>query len=212
MPLIQPFENHADRYEEWFERNRFVYLSELEAVRRLLPSGFGLEIGSGSARFSIPLGVDVGVDPSMRMNGIAIERGLSVVCGAAEALPFKEESFDFALMVTTVCFVDDVELSFIEAYRTLRPGGSLIVGLVDRRSRLGALYEKKRGKSLFYASARFYTTEEIVSAMNSAGFGGFSYAQTIFQDLDEIESIEPVFEGYGDGSFVVVRGVKGVEK
>jgi len=104
----EPFDKHADRYDLWFEENRFAYISELEALRSLVPAGArGLEIGSGSARFSEPLGVEFGVDPSMRMNLIARKRGLSVVCGVAESLPFSDGGFEFVLMVTTICYVDE---------------------------------------------------------------------------------------------------------
>ena len=40
------------------------------------------------------------------------------------------------------------------------------------------------------------------------GFKDISFAQTIFRDIKEIKDIEEVKEGHGEGSFVVVRGVK----
>jgi hypothetical protein len=46
----------------------------------------------------------------------------------------------------------------------------------------------------------------LVSAV--AGFKGFDFAQTIFHDLAEIKGIEPVRDGYREGSFVVVKAVK----
>ena len=49
MANIEPFEKHAGEYEDWFERNKFAYESELRAVRTLLPaSDNGIEIGIGS--------------------------------------------------------------------------------------------------------------------------------------------------------------------
>jgi hypothetical protein len=45
-PRTEPFVRHHRRYEDWFERHRAAYLSELLAVRALLPwQGRGLEIG-----------------------------------------------------------------------------------------------------------------------------------------------------------------------
>ncbi|NCO60014.1 MAG: hypothetical protein COX16_09940 [Deltaproteobacteria bacterium CG23_combo_of_CG06-09_8_20_14_all_51_20] len=47
MPKTDSFDDNVDRYESWFERNRLVYESELEAIRDLLqPCGRGLEIGA----------------------------------------------------------------------------------------------------------------------------------------------------------------------
>ncbi len=49
MAKIKPFEEHSVLYENWFEKNKYVYLSEVEAVKRLLPKNSnGLEIGVGS--------------------------------------------------------------------------------------------------------------------------------------------------------------------
>ncbi len=56
MAKVEPFEEYASQYEGWFERNRFVYESELRAIRKQLPkSNNGIEIGVGSGRFAIPL-------------------------------------------------------------------------------------------------------------------------------------------------------------
>jgi hypothetical protein len=58
MAKIEPFEEHAQQYEDWFERNRFAYESELRAVKTLLPEGGnGMEVGVGSGRFAAPLGI-----------------------------------------------------------------------------------------------------------------------------------------------------------
>ena len=57
MVRTRPFEEHPLLYEDWFERNRFVYDSEVLAVRTQLPeSGSSVEIGVGSGRFAAPLG------------------------------------------------------------------------------------------------------------------------------------------------------------
>jgi hypothetical protein len=42
--------------------------------------------------------------------------------------------------------------------------------------------------------------------MEEAGFHDFSFTQTIFQPLEMIAEVEPVRAGYGEGSFVAVRG------
>ena len=46
----------------------------------------------------------------------------------AESLPFADSQFDFVLMFTTICFLDDIETAFNEVYRVLKSGGSLIIG------------------------------------------------------------------------------------
>ena len=70
------------------------------------------------------------------MRRLAGERGIEVYDGVAEDLPFAAGSFDYALMVTTICFVDSLTSSLQEVQRVLCRGGRFIVGFVDRDSDL----------------------------------------------------------------------------
>jgi len=209
MEKIEPFEEYPYQYEDWFERNRFAYESELRAIREQLPKGRrGIEIGVGSGRFAAPLGIKIGVDPSRKMIMLARERGIEVIQGVAEDLPIGDSRFDFALMVTTICFVEDIGASFREAYRILKPDGHLIIGFIDRESPIGRLYQLRKEKSRFYRVATFYSVDEVISNLRKAGFESFNFAQTLFHNIDEIKEVEPVREGYGEGSFVVIRAGK----
>ncbi len=209
MPKTEPFDKNRARYENWFEVNEHAYRSELNAVRELLPeTGEGMEIGVGSGLFAGPLGIRYGVEPSSKMRELAVKRGIEVVDGTGEALPYDDGRFDYALMVTTICFLDDVETSLREAHRVLRPKGSLIIGYVDKQSELGKYYLAHKNESVFYQPATFYSTDEVLLFLRRAGFRDFSFKQTIFHPLHEIQAEEPVKQGYGDGSFVVVRGNK----
>jgi ubiquinone/menaquinone biosynthesis C-methylase UbiE len=111
MSKKEPFEKYALEYEAWFENKRFVYESELMAIKRQLPKmGEGVEIGVGSGRFAAPLGIRFGVDPSSKMRMLARSKGITVIDGVAEKLPFADCRFSFVLMVTTICFLDDKKL------------------------------------------------------------------------------------------------------
>ena len=209
MPKVEPFEKHTNQYEQWFEKNRFAFESELQAVKTLLPtSGTGIEIGVGTGRFAAPLGIKLGVEPSREMGNIARQKGIEVLDGVAEELPFDDAQFDFALMVTTICFLDDIEESFKETFRVLKADGIFIIGFVDRKSPVGVMYEKHKDENVFYKDATFFSVDEVVSFLKKAGFKDFTFAQTIFSHLSEINNIEPVRKGYGEGSFVVISGVK----
>jgi SAM-dependent methyltransferase len=209
MPKISPFEKYAEPYDKWFDENRWVYEAELRAVRAMIPSGKrGIEIGAGTGRFTEPLGIRYGVEPAERMREIAERRRIRTLGGVAEALPLADAQFDFVLMVTTVCFFDDINKALLEAYRVLRPGGFLIIGFIDRSSRVGQTYVDGQKENRFYKEARFFSVDEIAPCMGQAGFRDFLFKQTIFKRLAEITRDEPVKDGYGEGSFVVIRGTK----
>jgi SAM-dependent methyltransferase len=202
---IGPFEAHHERYEEWFEAHRAAYVSELLALRQFVPwQGHGLEIGVGTGRFAGPLGVPVGLDPSDAMLLRAAARGIETVKGTAEALPFPDGSFEYALVVTTICFVDSPELMIAEAHRVLRPDGKLVIGLIDRESGLGQTYFEHQADSVFYREATFYPADEVGELLRSGGFAARAWGQTLFRPLAEIADIEPVRSGTGKGAFVVV--------
>ena len=209
MPKISPFEKYADRYEEWFEKNRWVYEAELQAVKAMIPArGRGLEIGVGTGRFAKPLGIRNAVEPSKRMRDFAQKRGIRTLNGVAEELPFEDSAFDFVLMVTTVCFLDDIGKALIEAHRVLCDGGVLIIGFVDRNSQMGKIYLKRQQENVFYKDATFLSVDELIEQMNQAGFRKLTFNQTIFGTLAETAEDEAVKPGHGEGSFVVIRGSK----
>ncbi len=209
MARIEPFEKYSEKYEDWFERNKFVYESEIQAIKELLPKvKKSIEIGVGSGKFAVPLGIKIGIDPSPRMRKIAQKRGIEVIDAVAEELPFENSQFELVLMVTTICFADNLDLTFREIYRILKPGGYLIIGFVDRDSSLGKLYQQHKENSLFYKIATFYSTKEVVYNLSKVGFKEFDFRQTIFHSLNEIKDVEPAKEDYGEGSFVVIRARK----
>lgn len=58
MAKTAPFDTYISEYEQWFDDHRFVFLSELEALRNVLPdTGRGVEIVIGSGVFASPLWV-----------------------------------------------------------------------------------------------------------------------------------------------------------
>lgn len=215
LPVRQPrttmaktttFDEQASEYDAWFEKNNRLYQAELEALETFIPAtGQGVEIGVGTGRFAAPLGISVGVEPSLEMAELARQQGINVLEGVAEALPLADNSFDFAVMVTVVCFLDDVAKAFKEAWRILKPSGTLVVGFIDRESELGRIYDQKKGQSRFYRDATFYSASEVETLLTKADFSGFSYRQTMMPGETSNLSVS---EGHGNGGFVVIKAHK----
>jgi len=209
MPRTAPFEVHHRRYDDWFVRHAAAYHSELLAVRALLPwRGLGLAIGVGTGRFAAPLGVQIGIDPAREVLDYATNRGISTVQAVAEALPFADSSVDYALSVTTICFVDDATAMLTEAHRILKPGGELVIGFIDRTSDLGQHYLAHQAENVFYREATFYAADEVEQLLRDTGFTKPVWVQTLSKTLDETREIEPLRAGYGQGAFVVVKACR----
>ncbi len=202
-----PFDNLAKDYETWFVENKVLFQSELLALKQVVPVGKkGVEIGIGSGIFAKQLGIRYGVDPSEPMLEYARERGLDVQKGVAEDLPYENQSFDFAVFITAICFIDNPELALQEAYRILKNHGEIIIAILDKETRFGKFLESNKKKSLFYKDARFFSVAEIRELMKKNNFR----VNQIIQTLEDpaTRRIEESVEGYGKGSFVVIKGVK----
>ncbi len=208
MPKTEPFEKFSKEYEEWFERFDNLYKAEIGTIKKLLPDfKKGIEIGAGSGRFAVPLGIKEGVEPSSKMSKIAKSKGIKVIKGEAENLPLKDESYDLALMVTTICFVDDPQKALKEIWRILKKEGYVIIGFVDKNSNIGKLYQKKKEDSRFYKEALFFSFEDIAKLLKKCGFTDIKSYQTLFgKDLKSAKT--NIKEGFGEGAFIAVRAKK----
>ena len=220
MSITEPFDLYADRYEEWFSLFRVVYDTEVEALYRLLPDAGasggakarGLEIGAGSGLFAYRLGVECGVDPSKAMLERAVRRGVDMKSGVAEDLPHPDESFDYTLMVTAICFLDSLEGAIEEIRRVVKPGGYALFGFVDKDSPLGKTYQEHKDEDVFYRHATFRSATELIECLEQEGFIIEYVGQTIFGGLDDITEVQGVKEGHGEGGFVVIKALKPCKK
>lgn len=207
-PGVAVFNENAEHYDQWFEEHGPIYQAELSALRRLMPDvENAVEIGVGTGRFAAPLGISVGVEPSAHMAQIAEQRGITVTQAYGENLPFPDRTFDLALLVTVLCFVDDVSTVLREVGRTLKPEGYILIGMIDPASPLGQSYETHKASSTFYREAHFHTVDEIIDLLQQSGFQDFEFCQTIFQsEPNTLKEAMNVNAGYGQGAFVVLRG------
>lgn len=197
-PRIDAFDRYPELYDRWYDEHPRVYQSEVQALEQVIPwSGAGLEIGVATARFAAPLHIEYGIDASPKMARIARERGIHVVIGNAGALPFCSASFDFAVMVTVLCFIDDPARAFREAHRVMKPEGSFFVALVDRDSPLHQHYRQDKETRLFFEEALFYSVEEVLHLLDGAGLPCHEVIRAVFQDPKE-----------NAGGFMIVKAMR----
>jgi len=203
--IIGHFQRTWKDFDEWFDTHRALYLSELAALKKTVPTGTGLEIGVGTGRFAAPLAVRFGLDPALNMLKLAKKRGIQSVQGFGESLPFKNESFHFVQIVFVIEFVADPFLFLKEAARTIKRNGALILGFIDKNSRWGRYYARDPTHRKFFHPP---APEKILFILKKIGLEFEGAFQTLFQPPPDIEHEEKPRSGFGRGGFVVLKAKK----
>lgn len=204
---ISAFDQSTLEYDQWFDKHSAIYQSEILAIQQAIPKNkSGIEIGVGTGRFAQPLKIKFGIEPSENIARVAEQRGIAVYRAFAENLPIDNATFDFALMVTTVCFLSDIPKAFSEVNQILKPQGEIILAIIDKNSALGRKYEMEKSTNKFYKDAHFHSTEELTKLLKQSDFQNFQYWQTLTSINDK--EIEKPVTGYGKGSFVVIKANK----
>jgi demethylmenaquinone methyltransferase/2-methoxy-6-polyprenyl-1,4-benzoquinol methylase len=98
-------------------------------VSRIPPGARVLDVATGTGAVAVELrarGCEVvGVDQSPEMLAVARARGLDVVEGRAESLPFGDASFDALTFTYLLRYVADPVATLRELRRIVRPGGTI---------------------------------------------------------------------------------------
>lgn len=211
---LEVFDERAKEYDGWFdEKGKLIFEMEVSAVEHAIVglAGRMLEVGVGSGRFAAKLGVSYGIDPSFRLLGIAANRGVKVVLGEGEYLPFRENAFDVVFMIVTICFVADPIAVLREVSRVLSDDGHVVLGLVLAENPWGKFYLQKKAQSHpFYQYANFYTFLQVKEMLKTSGFEVGGVVSTLFQSPGEVIEIEQPRKGYyPDAGFTIVVGKAG---
>ncbi len=215
------FDKLAHSYDRWYDSpsHKAIDRLEKEAVRCALGVGTGLllDAGCGTGHWFSLLGECgyevVGVDLSIPMLKVASEkfRGCyPLVNGDVTSLPFKDRCFNAVVSITTLEFVSDPVASISEMWRCLKPGGVLILGLLNSHSYLGVMRKLLR-KSTF-RHAHFFTPKEVRTLLESYGKAEVSTCAFV-PPYDLLVPLANVIEGLGKRLFpmtgqLIVASVK----
>ena len=196
MASHQTVDGMPSSYARWRSSRlgRITDKLEQELLLNLLSSVAGktlLDIGCGDGAFTTELArrgaLATGLDVDPAMLAAARQRSrqealpLQLVEGRAEALPFQDGTFDVALAVTSLCFVQDTRRAISEMARILRPGGRLIIGELGRRS-LWAVQRRIRAwlGDPIWRVAKFRTAADLRALIDDAGLNVIELRGTAF--------------------------------
>ncbi len=209
MSTADLFDKFWELYDEWYYRHRVIAENEVKLVRSMISKHPVLEVGVGTGFFAQHVNAEYGLDPSINMLFKALERGVEVVQGVGEQLPFRDVFFGSVLLVVTLCFVDSPSLVLKESARVVRREGDVVACIVPRDSSWGRKYveEAKRGH-VFYSRARFYTVKEVYEMMRNAGLKVIEAKGVLgFKPWERPYPEEPSND-IVDKGFVCIRGTK----
>lgn len=130
VSLLSDYSRQAERYDE----SRSASPSVLRPLREALEGAPGrrlADLGGGTGNYALALKGEgwepVVVDRSAEMLARAAAKGLETVQADAQRLPFEDESFDAATMISMLHHVEDQGVALGEARRILKPGGRLVL-------------------------------------------------------------------------------------
>ncbi len=177
------FDGLASKYDLWYQTplGALVDALEKQAIFSLAEVRGGetaLDAGCGTGNYSLELarrGARAwGIDPSAKMleiaRGKAHEQGLPVefTHGFVEDLPFPDRTFDLITCVTALEFTSSPEDAVAEMVRILKPGGRLVVGVLNAWS-LWAVARRMGQKETIYSRAHFFSPLELGALLRPYG-------------------------------------------
>jgi SAM-dependent methyltransferase len=222
---IELFDEWPARYEEWFSTpiGGLVKRTECSLVLEMLNPGEGekiLDAGCGTGIFTLDYlaaGAEVvGLDISGPMLAAATRKAagypFTAIQGDMVDLPFEDGTFDKAVSVTALEFIEDGKRAVDELFRVTKKGGLVVVGTLNSLSPWAARRRAKtmQGQRHVLEGAFFRSPDELLACGPAAGT-----ARTVvhFQKSDPLErAVEAERLGQSQslatGAFVAARWVK----
>ncbi|MEW6244201.1 MAG: class I SAM-dependent methyltransferase [Bacillota bacterium] len=223
MPDV--FRPIAETYDAWYQREPGRVIDEIEKdmVYRLLEPREGiklLDVGCGTGNYALELarmGVQVtGVDVSRAMLDVAERKAgamgvkLQLIHGDISSIDLLPESYDAVLCVTALEFFEDPAGVLAKCYRSLKPGGRMVVGVIAEGP--WAEFYRKRAKedaSSVFNYATFYTAENLLRLL-PAGQTTVLSGLRFPPDMEDFtrEAALAMEKGHRPPGFICVRWVK----
>jgi ubiquinone/menaquinone biosynthesis C-methylase UbiE len=192
----------AEKYDRWYDAGwgHYAFAIELAAIQAATGSLQGLRLidaGCGTDRFTRGFVDDaalvVGVDRDPAMLSVAARRlsGVPLVQADIQKMPFRTATFDTAVAVCVLEFTDDPEVAIAELARIVRPGGQIVIGVLNLTSPWGITHGR-RFHTAPWTEATFLNHRDLrrlAAAHGTARVRGALYAPTDTRFGPVIESI-----------------------
>lgn len=202
------YDEMAEVYDRRYDYRRgrcyHAHISQ-HVMNGLVKGGYLLDIGCGTglfvSRYTEDGGTAVGLDISSGMIEKAVVRcpESDFTVGDGDVLPLKDNTFDAVASLLAFSYLKDPSRMLSEAYRVLRPGGTisvctlgknlLTVGLPAIHQIGEAMKIQQVGMGDF--DEHYYNEKEMYTLFSEAGFTGVQVKRCSFAHLN---LVEPVFD------------------
>jgi malonyl-CoA O-methyltransferase len=183
----QAFTLHAGEYDTHACVQKRV-VARIAGLLRDLPATPQrvLDIGSGTGMLLrklaglYPATELIGIDLSIGMGlkartNLAMHHGVRLLTGDAEALPFRDRTFDLVVSTSTFQWLENLDAVCAETFRVLAPGGCFIFALFGRQTlfELRGSYRhawERSGHGPEERTHTFHAATEVKAALGHACF------------------------------------------
>ena len=175
------FNTIAESYDQWYDNPVTARIDELEkrAINSLLPSPsthpVALEVGSGTGhwtRWLAEKGFSVtGIDLAGKMVETARKKNINnahFIQGDFIETGFKSQ-FDITIAITSLEFIPHDKKAIERMAALTRPGGAVIVGVLNAFSYMGLVRKLKGSKDPVFGNAHFFTWCELKRLLSREG-------------------------------------------
>lgn len=212
----QAFHRHAGEYDRHAVVQKRVVLDLVRLIERHLqePPSRLLDIGCGTGALlaalndhfptTQPCGVDLAFNMALQ-SAVRFGDEALIVSGDAEALPYRDASFDLVVSASTLQWLPQLDSCFAECHRVLTPGGLLCLAFFGGKT-LWELQESYR-QSL---AARYGEADERMTRLHS--FRQCSEVEQLLErmDFDQVMVTSEIEVEYHQDVKTLLRSIKGV--
>lgn len=182
------FNQFYEDYDSWYDTQAGAFVDQVEttcAFDLLQPASNDrvLDIGCGTGNFSLKLarmncqvsGVDIAEKMLMQAQEKAQKEQLEIDFYHLDAkkLPFLDASFDKVISMAAFEFIEKPKIVFDEMMRVLRPGGTMVIGTIEKGGEWEKLYSSDACKQTAYEQATFLTADDLI-ALNDGQYTSIS--------------------------------------